>query len=205
MRQETPNPSGWYLMDSVTSANPTLDATWHLHHTFMMPATLSPSTGALFDVGEFILGYEPTGQWFYYDSSNTKTVLNTTWIPLRSYLLTATKELTGAQGAAELHLRFEDLVTGTVVTEVLPEGPPSNGAVFTWVLGHAGYWFTHVAGPYIMANGLDATEIANCQSWMKRFYDGEIGGNAEEETTTTVSEDASFFVNLNITQSQRGK
>ena len=64
MRQETPNPSGWYLMDSVTSANPTLDATWHLHHTFMMPATLSPSTGALFDVGEFILGYEPTDSGF---------------------------------------------------------------------------------------------------------------------------------------------
>ena len=64
MRQETPNASGWYMQDSVTTANPTLDLTWHLHHTFVMPATLAPSTGSLFDVGELILGYEPTGQYF---------------------------------------------------------------------------------------------------------------------------------------------
>ena len=151
----------------------------------LMPATLAPSTGALFDVGEFILGYEPSGQWFYYNSSNQKTILNTTWIPLRPYLLQATKEQTGAQGAYELHLRFEDLVTGTVVTEVVSEGPPSNGQVFTWVLGGPAYWFTHVAGPYIMANGLDATEIANCQSWLKAAYETEQSSSSESSSPST--------------------
>ena len=196
MRQETPNASGWYMMDSVTSGNPILAATWQLHHTFMMPATLSPSTGSLFDVGELILGYEPSGQWFYYNSSNQKTILNTTWIPLRSYLLSVSKEPTGAQGAHELHFRFEDLLLGTVVDEVVSEGPPANGQVFTWVLGHAGYWFSHVAGPYLMANGLDTGERDDMRSWLKEKYD--TNASTTTTTTTVTSEDATFFTQLTI-------
>ena len=191
MRQETPNPSGWYLMDSVTTGNPTLDTTWQLHHTVIMPATASPSTGALFDCGECILGYEPTSGWFYYDNSNTKQVLNTSWIPLRPYLISVSKELTGAQNAPELHFRFEDLVTNTVVDEVVAQGPSTNGAVFTWTLGHQNYWFTHVAGPFVMCNGLDTTERDSMRGWLKSVYAGEETGSGSSESTT--DEPANFY------------
>ena len=129
-------------------------------------------------------------------SSNVKTILNTTWIPLRSYLLSVSKEPTGAQGAYELHFRFEDLVVGTVVDEVVSEGPPANGQVFTWVLGHQGYWFNHVSGPYLMANGLDTGERDDMRSWLKEKYD--TNASTTTTTTTVTSEDATFFTQLTI-------
>ena len=193
----TTSVAAWFVVDSSWQNNPTLNDEWTLHHTFKAPNNLN-DTGALFHFKYATMFYSG-GNFTFWDPAIQN--LQLTYIPTRPYLLTLSQKLTGAQNARELHWRLEDLTTNTVQTEVTSTGLTGN-TQHNWYISHSGSYFYHVSGPILVHQGIDATTVNNCQSWLKSKYAGEVTSSS---STTATSDPASFFVNLNILQSQKGR
>ena len=56
-----------------------------------------------------------------------------------------------------------------------------------------------VLGPLILFLGVDATETTNAESWIRSQYDGE-NTSSSSGAATSASEDATFFVGLQVKQ-----
>ena len=97
----------------------------------------------------------------------------------------------------EFHWRHLDVEVDTAQTEVTDAGAAVVlGTQVGWSLGIQGMYYRHVGGPLIGCNGIDQTEYDNAISWILNWYGAEE--EEEEEENGGVSENASFFAELEI-------
>ena len=137
----------------------------------------------------------------YKDDAGSNAVLNFSTIPGRAYILTcerrdATQDYDGdgVVEGYEFHFRLEDLVTDVVTTDTAVQGNDHPGSEQVWRLGKASTHFFHVQGPFLIHNGNNADDMANCQAWLRNKYTGETGTSEEAAT----SGPATFFVELDV-------
>jgi len=111
------------------------------------------------------------------------------------YLTSIKRVYNTTTSAYEFHWRHEDIEVESVCTEVTDAGAAVVlGTQVGWSLGIQGMYYRHVGGPLIGANGIDQTEYDNAIAWIKNWY----GVEASEESSGGSSENASFFVDLDI-------
>jgi len=135
-------------------------------------------------------------------AGNTITALpGITIVPLQGYLVSVTRQLTN--NVANFVYRVERLSDNSVQTSTSGDmgAVPTGNTV--WRLGVPNTSFSQYQGPFIICNTTSTSHAAACQAWLRNTYAGTVVQAGEEEATT--SEPASFFANLNIAQSQRGK
>ena len=196
----TRNGSWQSLADSSTPTG-ALDEIFTVHSLFVTPPVLG-TFSYLFDIFMLKLFTWTGGALGYKDNSGNNATINVSLIPGRAYLLTverraATQDYNGnglIEGY-EFYFTVEDLVTDVVVNDTVVQGNNHPGTEQVWRLGSASTHFTHVQGPFIIHNGNNATHIANSQEWLRKKFTGE---STSESSETTVSEDATFFAELDI-------
>ena len=195
------DPAGGHGQHLSDFTNPTseFDQTFQVHHIVRTPVAYT-SDSAYFKLGneQCLVAADNNGVIKFKNSAGSWVNLtNITWIPSRTYILSITRQPTGAGGAFEFHWRWEDLDGNTTVTETTVAGQAVvAGVQLSWGLGAPGHYFRHTAGPLIVANGIDTTHYDNSIAWLKAWYTGESTSETEEESTT--SRDASFFLQLDI-------
>jgi hypothetical protein len=139
------------------------------------------------------------GALCYKDLSGSNATINVSLIPGRAYLLSvqrraATQDYTGngiIEGY-EFYISVEDLVTDVVVNDTVQQGNNHPGTEQVWRLGHASTHFTHVQGPFIIHNGNDVDDMANCQAWLRNKFTGAASSDA------AVSGPATWFIEMNV-------
>ena len=87
---------------------------------------------------------------------------------------------------------MEDLVTDVVVNDTVQQGNNHPGTEQVWRLGHASTHFTHVQGPFLIHNGNNADDMANCQAWLRNKFTGAASEDA------AVSGPATWFIEMNV-------
>ena len=123
---------------------------------------------------------------------------------MKQYLLSIHRRLnTDPQPDYEFYWRLKRLDTGDVTEATTDFGAnlPTNPGI--WRLGHASTHFYHLQGPMIIHNNETQTHVDNSRSWLEHKWAGTT--TSAEGATESTSDPASFFVNLNILQSQRNK
>ena len=138
---------------------------------------------------------------FKNSAGNNQTV-NVSLVPGRAYILSVQRRIgtdahdgDGSVDPYEFAWRIEDLVTEVVVTDITESGPVHPGMEKTWRIGHASTHFSHVQGPFLIHNGVDADTQATCQTWLRNKFAGTA---TAEESESGVAEDAAFFLELDV-------
>ena len=137
-----------------------------------------------------------------FQAGNVITALSgITIVPVQGYLVSVTRQLTN--NVANFVYRVERLSDNSVQTSTSPGmgAMPTGNQV--WRLGNANTSFAQYQGPFIICNTTSTSHAAASQAWLRNTYAGTVVQASEEVATT--SENASFFANLNISQSQKGK
>ena len=195
------DPAGGHGMHLSDFTNPTseFEQTFQVHNIVRTPVAYN-SDSAYFKLGnnQCFVAADNNGVIKFRNAAGAWVNLtNVSWIPSRTYILSVTRQPTGAGGAFEFHWRWEDLDGNTTVTETTVAGQAVvAGNQLSWGLGAAGHYFRHISGPLIVANGIDTTHYDNSIAWLRKWYAGESTSSSEEEATT--SQDASWFVELEI-------
>ena len=190
---------GQHLSD-FTNPTSEFSQTFQVHHVVRTPVNYTDDS-AYFKLGnnQCFVATDQNGVIKFRDSAGSWVNLtNITWIPSRTYVLSITREATGAGGAYEFHWRFEDLDGATTVTETSVAGQDVvAGTQLSWGYGAPGHYFRHIAGPLIVANGLNSTHYDNSIAWLKKWYAGTDTSEAPEESDSGIR-DASWFLELEI-------
>ncbi len=187
----------------VDSSTPTgdLSESFTAHCLFTTP----PAIGTF----SYIFDFGPLLKTFFWDggaigfknkAGNNATV-PVSLVPSRSYLVSISRRPAtidhdgdGVIDGYEFVWRVEDLATETTVTHITEPGNDHPGSEQVWRLGHSSTHFSHVMGPWIVHNSVDAAYQATCQTWLRNRFAGIA--DPEEEVSATC--DASFFLELEI-------
>ena len=180
-------------------------STWtqefQVHHIWKSGSNYSQTSG-LFKLNNYNCYVWPSGNGamnFRNSNNQNVTLSNINWIPNRVYITSIKRVLNNSTSAYEFHWNHEDVELGTSQTEVSDAGAAVViGTQVGWSLGISGMYYRHVGGPLIGANGIDQTEYDNSITWLKNWY----GVEAEEEEEASASQNASWFVELDIEQKQ---
>ena len=185
---------GQHLTDSsLPVAN--WDEEFQVHHIFKAPASYNDTFG-LFKLGnnQCRVQSNTNGGMKFVSSTGTVVLTNIAWTPSRTYILSIQRKFNVTSSSYEVLWRWEDLDGDTTVTETTDAGEAvADGA--NWSIGVSGVYFRHIAGPLVGVQGLDATEYDNCISWLRLWHAGTSTSESESSTTT---QDASFFLELEI-------
>ena len=190
----------WQSTADTSTPTGDLEETFCIHSLWITPST-SGAHSYLFDV-HMLKVFTWTGDTIAYkDDGGSNAVLNFSTVPGRAYILTcerrdATQDYNGNGNIEgyEFHFRLEDLVTDVVTTDTVVQGNDHPGSEQVWRLGKASTHFFHVQGPFLIHNGNNADDMANCQAWLRNKYTGETGTSEEAAT----SGPATFFVELDV-------
>ena len=190
----------WQSFADTSTPTGDLENVFCVHSLFITPST-SGAHSYLFDIMMLKIFTWTSNSIGYKDDAGSNAVLNFSTIPGRAYILTcerrdATQDYDGdgVVEGYEFHFRLEDLVTDVVTTDTVVQGNDHPGSEQVWRLGKASTHFFHVQGPFLIHNGNNADDMANCQAWLRNKYTGETGTSEEAAT----SGPATFFVELDV-------
>ena len=188
----------WQSFADTSTPTGDLEETFCIHSLWVTPST-SGAHSYLFDVMMLKIFTWDGNTIGYKDDGGSNAVLDFSLVPGRAYILTcerrdATQDYNGNGNIEgyEFHFRLEDLVTDVVTTDTVVQGNDHPGSEQVWRLGKASTHFFHVQGPFLIHNGNNADDMANCQAWLRNKFTGA----ASEEAA--VSGPATFFVELDV-------
>ena len=124
-------------------------------------------------------------------------------IPTKDYLITVQRKDPDGNGVFEMFTRLERLDTNAIVdpNSGTASGKPPGQQQAMWISHPSEHFLdkSGVLGPLILFLGVDATETTNAESWIRSQYDGE-NTSSSSGAATSASEDATFFVGLQVKQ-----
>ena len=203
------------VADASSNNNPPQDEEWTLHSLLTMPSTMGAVVELFLHGSKYLwITTTGTGGIKIRDRNNsTLMISNLSYIPLRSYILSVQRRVGTADhgnGASdnnngfddyEFHWRLEDLSTNTVQTDISARGAARPaGGLNTWQFGRSTTHFDQVQSCCIAYNGTDTTHYNNSISWLKSKFAGESTDNSGSQETSSASEDAKWFLELDIKQ-----
>ena len=200
-RDTDPSAGHGQMLKDSTFPTSSWDQEFQVHHIFKTHTAYTQTAG-LFDLNNKQVKVWITGNGgvvFRSSGNQNVTLTNIVWIPDTVYILSIKRAYNTTSSAYEFLWRMENVVAATVVSETSDAGEPvpSGGSQSGWSLGIQGMYYRHVGGPLIGCNGIDQTEFDNSITWMKNWYGTE---SEEEEEEEVVSQNASWFVELEIDQ-----
>ena len=136
------------------------------------------------------------------NSAGSNVTVGVSLVPGRAYIISVQRRTgtddhdgDGSVDSYEFAWRIEDMVTEVVVTDITEAGNAHPGVEKNWRVGTASTHFTHVQGPFIIHNGVDADHRATCQTWLRNKFAGTA---TAEESENGIAEDAAFFLELDV-------
>ena len=188
----------WQSFADTSTPTGDLENVFCVHSLFITPST-SGAHSYLFDIMMLKIFTWTSNSIGYKDDAGSNAVLNFSTIPGRAYILTcerrdATQDYNGNGNIEgyEFHFRLEDLVTDVVTTDTVVQGNDHPGSEQVWRLGKASTHFFHVQGPFLIHNGNNADDMANCQAWLRNKFTGAASEDA------AVSGPATWFIEMNV-------
>jgi len=139
-----------------------------------------------------VLMYQGALSFQTVQGSVTTAVPGITIIPLQGYLVSVTRVVVSQ--VSEFHWRVEKLSDNSVQTSTTATTGPVPTVNTTWRIGVPNTHFNQYQGPIIIANTTNSVHAASAQAWLRNSYDG----TSTTETGTVATENASFFLELEI-------
>ena len=196
------DPSSGHGQALNDSSYPT--STWEqefmVHHIWRSGSNYSQTSG-LFKLNNYNCYVWPSGNGainFRNSTGQNVALANINWIPNRVYITSIKRVYNVSTSTYEFHWEHLDVEVDTTQTEVTDAGAAVViGTQVGWSLGISGMYMRHVAGPLLGVNSIAQTDYDNCIQYLKDWY----GVEAEEEEASA-SQNASWFVELEIDQKQ---
>ena len=191
----------WQSMADTSTPTGDLEQEFTVHSLMIAPPAIGDFS-YLFDLHMLKCFTWDAGAIAFKNLSGSNTTVNVSLIPSRAYIISVQRRVgtddhdgDGSFDPYEFVWRIEDLVTEVVVTDITQSGNVHPGVEKIWRIGSASTHFSHVQGPFIVHNGVDADHQATCQTWLRNKFAGTA---TAEESENGIAEDAAFFVELDV-------
>ena len=188
--------NSWAAMSDNSNNNPIVGAgACSYSALFQVPPTTTGS--ALFKNNanfEFVMDNN-TFSWP--DGTGGYTIVQTTFMPnTRWFMQVSHEEDYDGDGTIAVSGLFRNLATGQEYTQTGTRPANVSNAFTNWAMSNASGHFEQIQSHIIITNNIDAADLLTIKNWMLAKYAVEA---AAEPDPAPVTEDATFFAELDIT------
>ena len=192
--------NNWAAMADNSNNNPIVQAPCSFSAMFQVPPTTTGSAlfknnaNFQFDLANNTFSW-PDGAGGYDVVQGTSFMPSTRWFFQMQHEI----DIDG-DGLENVTGLFRNLVTGQEYTQTGTRPAYASNAFTNWAMSNASGHFEQIQSHIIITNNTDAADLLTIKNWMLAKYDVEPAG---EEDPAPVTQDASFFVELQVKAGNR--